>query len=137
MHDIEDGGYHEVNVSDLKAVFFVKTLERDPNYRERFDIERVGLGKKSNSAFPPTRVFHMIPADPDCNNERVFAVIAATKDIYLFLGECKLRVEIRICSPPMVSVANGHPEDYQQFATRNKGWYIYRWFCLPDHELKL
>ncbi len=96
MRDNNDGGYHEINIKDLKAVFFVKSFEGKPSYHERFDIERVGLGKKImvhfkdnekmvgyTLGYSPTRVgFILFPADPDCNNEKVFVVIAATNKIY-------------------------------------------------------
>jgi len=95
MSDKNDGGYHEINIKDLKAVFFVKAFEGNPNYHENFDIERVGLGKKImvhfkdnekmvgyTLGYSPARAgFILFPADPDCNNEKVFVIIAATNKI--------------------------------------------------------
>jgi len=95
MSDKDNGGYHEINIKDLKAVFFVKTFEGNPNYHEKYDIEKIGSGKKimvhfkdtekmvgSFHRYSPTRTgFVLIPADPDCNNEKVFVIIAATKKI--------------------------------------------------------
>jgi len=85
----------EVRVRGLKAIFFVKTFEGDPSYRERQDVERVGFGKKIRvrfsdgetqvgytQGFSPARPgFFFFPADPDGNNERVFVVNAATEDV--------------------------------------------------------
>ena len=96
MSDKDKGGHHEIKIRDLKAVFFVKTFEGNPDYHERLDIERVGLGKKImvhfkdnekmigyTLGYSPTRTgFILFPADPDSNNEKVFVVIDATRDIY-------------------------------------------------------
>ncbi|HEX2769894.1 MAG TPA: hypothetical protein VHN12_11505 [Geobacteraceae bacterium] len=95
LSDKDKGGYHEINIKDLKAVFFVKTFEGNPKYHERSDVERVGLGKKImvhfkdnekmvgyTQGYSPTRAgFILFPVDPDCNNEKVFVIIAATKKI--------------------------------------------------------
>jgi hypothetical protein len=95
MIDKEDGAHHEIRIMDLKAVFFVKTFEGDTSYNERQDIERVGLGKKImvhfkdnekmvgyTLGYSPTRSgFILFPADPDCNNEKVFVILAATNKI--------------------------------------------------------
>ena len=42
LNDKDDGKIYEINVLDLKAVFFVKTYEGDPAYDEKLNIERVG-----------------------------------------------------------------------------------------------
>ena len=95
ISDMVSGESHEINIKDLKAVFFVKTFEGNPDYHERFDIERLGLGKKImvhfkdneemvgyTLGYSPTRVgFILFPADPDCNNEKVFVIVAATNKI--------------------------------------------------------
>jgi hypothetical protein len=95
ISDMVNGEYHEINMKELKAVFFVKSFEGNPDYHERFDIERVGLGKKImvhfkdnekmvgyTLGYSPTRVgFILFPADPDCNNEKVFVIVAATNKI--------------------------------------------------------
>jgi hypothetical protein len=96
MTDKESGGFHEINIKDLKAVFFVKAFEGNSDYHERSDFERVGLGKKImvhfkdnekmvgyTHGYSPTRVgFILFPTDPDSNNEKVFVIIAATNKIY-------------------------------------------------------
>ncbi len=95
MNDRADGRVHEVNVRDLKAVFFVKSFEGDSQYNVRQDAERTGLGKKIRVRFKdgetmvgytqgysPNRTgFIFFPADPDCNNEKVFIINASTFDI--------------------------------------------------------
>lgn len=95
MSDKDNGGYHEINIKDLKAVLFVKSFEGNPNYHERFDIERVGLGKKImvhfkdnekmvgyTQGYSATRTgFILFPSDPDCNNDKIFVIIAATDKI--------------------------------------------------------
>jgi hypothetical protein len=98
MTEMDNGEYHEIDINDLKAVFFVKTFDGDSNYHERIDIERVGLGKKImvhfndneimvgyTQGYSPNRAgFILFPADPDCNNEKVFVIVAATKTIKFF-----------------------------------------------------
>ena len=95
MTDKDNGGSLEINIKDLKAVLFVKSFEGNPNYNERFDIERVGLGKKImvhfkdnekmvgyTQGYSATRTgFILFPTDPDCNNDKVFVIIAATNKI--------------------------------------------------------
>jgi hypothetical protein len=94
--DKDNGGDHEINIKDLKAVFFVKTFKGNPNYHEKYDLHKIGSGKKIMVHFKDTEkmvgYFHrysptktgfiLIPADPDCNNEKVFVIIAATDKIY-------------------------------------------------------
>lgn len=97
VKDKENGGYHEIRVGDLKAVFFVRSFEGSSEYKERNDVERAGLGRKIKirfkdgeiivgytQGFTPNRAgFIVSPADPDCNNERVFIVKAATETVQL------------------------------------------------------
>jgi hypothetical protein len=86
----------EVLLTNLKAVFFVKNFEGDPNYRERADAERSGLGKRIDVEFkdgetlagysqgysPNRPGFFVFPADPESNNDRVFVLTAATKSVH-------------------------------------------------------
>lgn len=81
----------EIALADLKAVFFVKTFEGDPDYNEKrqFDLARM-YGRKVRCSFPDGEVltgytqgfapdrqgFFVIPSDPQSNNERVFVVNA-------------------------------------------------------------
>jgi hypothetical protein len=91
----EGGGVREIHLRELKAVYFVKSFDGDPAYQEKNDVERVGFGKKIRIHFRDgeTQVgytqgfssdragFFVFPADPGCNNDRVFVVIAATDTI--------------------------------------------------------
>ena len=93
--DESTGEPEEVMLEDLKAVFFVKEYEGDSNYQERTDVERVGFGKKIqvdfndgerllgySSGFTPGRTgFFVFPADPESNNDRIFVITAATKEV--------------------------------------------------------
>lgn len=95
MTDNESGEVLEIDIFDLKAVYFVKTFEGNPNYRERDDVERKGFGKKIKlhfrdgetligytQGFSPNRPgFFVFPCDPNSNNDRIFVVNAATDEI--------------------------------------------------------
>jgi len=96
FHLIRAGETLEINTSELKAVYFVKTFEGNPDYKERHDIERLGFGKKIEvrfkdsetmigytQGFSPNRPgFFVFPSDPESNNNRIFVVNAATDDIH-------------------------------------------------------
>ena len=90
------GERQEINVTDLKAIFFVKSFDGNPGHDEKLDVERVGLGKKLmvefmdgetvvgyTQGFSPDRAsFIVFPCDPESNNEKVFVVTAATKKVH-------------------------------------------------------
>lgn len=92
LTDKDTGEIHELLLADLKALFFVKTFDGDPAYREQTDIERTGLGKRIevvfndhetlvgySQGFDPRRSgFFVFPVDPQSNNDRIFVVTAAT-----------------------------------------------------------
>jgi hypothetical protein len=83
---------YEIHCSDLKAIFFVKTLEGNSDYIEKKDfddVDEVGLrGLKVRVEFPDGEVirgtsfgysrnrkgFFVVPVDPDSNNERIYVV---------------------------------------------------------------
>jgi hypothetical protein len=89
------GATSEIKVSELKGIFFVKTLEGNPTHHERKDMERPGLGKRIQvkfkdgevligytSGYSPDRTgFFVFPSDPDSNNEKVFVMTAATANV--------------------------------------------------------
>lgn len=100
FHVIPDGDHKaaatRVSVADLKAVYFVKTLEGRKDHVERLDPDA------SRSPGRPLRVifrdgevalgftvgyhadrpgFFLVPVDPDSNNLRVFVVRAATAKV--------------------------------------------------------
>jgi hypothetical protein len=90
-----DGRDEEVNIEKLKAVFFVKDIKGDNNYTYEYNDVVAGGGKKIAVDFPdgetiigyvlgysPERQgFMMTPADLRGNNERVFVVNSATKNV--------------------------------------------------------
>jgi hypothetical protein len=95
---------YTIVLDELKAVFFVKQLEgMDPKRpvvkREFSDIkDRRLLGKKVKVVFkdgeelkgttlgysPKRKGFFFTPIDPESNNERIFAVLSAVKDITFY-----------------------------------------------------
>lgn len=95
IHRIDRDEVEAVAVDDLKGVFFVNTFEGNPDARGRADIDRFGLGKKIKVDFKDgetmigytsgyssdRRAFFVFPADPDCNNDRVFVVASATQEV--------------------------------------------------------
>ena len=85
----------DLRIGDLKAIFFVKTFEGNPNHSERKSfVEGDKLhGRKvevtfvdgevlqgSTLAYDPKRPgFFLFPPDPEGNNIRVFVVSSAVK----------------------------------------------------------
>jgi hypothetical protein len=90
------GEIREVRLTNLKAVYFVKSFEGDPLYQDKADQERAGFGKKIKVIFrdgetqvgytqgftPDRNGFFVFPADPDSNNDRVFVVNASTEKVH-------------------------------------------------------
>jgi len=91
----ETGEMKQISVADLKAVYFVKTLEGNAKYNDRDDQERTGCGRKIKVLFrdgetqigytqgyaPHRPGFFVVPNDPASNNERIFVVAAATENV--------------------------------------------------------
>ncbi|MGB9700495.1 MAG: DUF6982 domain-containing protein [Thermodesulfobacteriota bacterium] len=95
----------EISMKDLKAVFFVREFEGNPQYQEKktfppgqkiagrlvevtFKDGEVLRG--STLGYDPNRPgFFFFPADPDSNNLRVFAIFQAIRRIQ-FIGQDKL-----------------------------------------------
>ena len=91
----QDGKLEEIDVEKLKAVFFVKDFEGNKDYKKKYDDEIHGAGRKIVVDFndgesiigyaldysPDRQGFFMTPADLSGNNERVFIVKSATKNI--------------------------------------------------------
>ena len=84
----------QVRLSELKALFFVKDLDGNRNYRERTGFhgehgrEFVVKFKDGETLFCSTRAFNpdgigffVNPADPKSNNLRIFVVNAAVEKI--------------------------------------------------------
>ncbi|UCG30392.1 MAG: hypothetical protein JSV53_00525 [candidate division WOR-3 bacterium] len=97
--EVDRGNVYEINCSDLKAVFFVKSLEGNRDYIEKkdfSDVDAVGLrGLKVKVEFPDGEVirgtsfgysrgrkgFFVIPVDPGSNNERIYVVANRVRDV--------------------------------------------------------
>jgi hypothetical protein len=93
--DKETEKTNRVDVTKLKGIFFVKDYTGSPEYQERYDGERTGLGKKVKVTFkdgeavigytpgfsPNKPGFFLFPSDPTSNTEKIFVLIAATEEI--------------------------------------------------------
>lgn len=97
----DKGKIYEVFCPHLKAIFFVKTLEGNVNYKEKkgFDeVDTSGLkGIKIRVEFTDGEVmrgislgysknrkgFFIIPVDPQSNNERVYIIANSVRDVKL------------------------------------------------------
>ena len=98
---LEDGSGEVLNVeiSQLKAIFFVKSFGGDRQYIEKKFFEQVDQsrfrGLKMRVVFEDGEIlrgislgysdkkkgFFLIPVDPDCNNDRIYIIADACKDI--------------------------------------------------------
>jgi hypothetical protein len=98
---LEDGSgeIETIEVPSLKAIFFVKSFDGDRSYVEKKFFEQVDQsrfrGLKMRIVFKDGEImrgislgynekkkgFFLIPVDPDCNNDRIFIVAEACKDI--------------------------------------------------------
>lgn len=84
-----------VPVARLKAVFFVRDFNGNPQYRERKTFATKGQGRRVEVTFsdgetvlgttlnyrPDAQGFFVSPADPAANNTRVFVVAAALRRV--------------------------------------------------------
>ena len=85
----------EVRVPELKAVFFVKNFEGDPQHQRNNEPSKGGTGRRLRILFKDGEVmvgttqgydrsrpgFFVIPVDTDGNNERCFVVAASTHEV--------------------------------------------------------
>jgi hypothetical protein len=87
----------DVSLPELKAVFFVRKYDGNPNYEDRkeFGTAKNTIGRKIKVAFkdgelmvgttngyePNRPGFFLTPADPVSNIERCFVVKSATKEV--------------------------------------------------------
>lgn len=97
----DKGKIYEVFCPQLKAIFFVKTLEGNVNYKEKKSFDEVDTstlkGIKIRVEFNDGEVlrgislgysknrkgFFIIPVDPQSNNERVYIVTNSVRDVKL------------------------------------------------------
>jgi len=89
----------DVRINELKAVFFVKDFDGNPDYEDRKDFEegKSVIGRKIRVLFkdgevivgttmgyqPDRSGFFVIPVDARSNIERCFVVTRATSDVKL------------------------------------------------------
>jgi hypothetical protein len=94
-----EGGARPVKVvvSELKAVFFVKSLVGNSAYHEVKEFEGPTSGRKVQVTFKDGEVlvgstqayqadrpgFFMVPADPQSNNDRIYIVASAVQKVTL------------------------------------------------------
>jgi hypothetical protein len=86
-----------VSLQELKAVFFVKTFEGNPEYKDKKELEadKTVVGRKirvifkdgevlvgTTHGYQPNRPgFFIHPTDTQSNNERCFVISAATQEV--------------------------------------------------------
>jgi hypothetical protein len=99
IRDTYNGKYQEIIIKNLKAVFFVKDYDGNPDYLDKDDTDRVGLGRKIKVHFKDGETlvgytqgfseekagFILFPADLNSNNDKSFIVTSATDKVYFFL----------------------------------------------------
>jgi hypothetical protein len=89
----------EIQVRELKALFFVRTFEGNPKNRSRSEAAagRAGAGRAIRVVFKDGEImvgstqgydksrpgFWLVPSDPASNNERCFVVAAAAQQVAL------------------------------------------------------
>lgn len=90
-----DGSTETIDVETLKALFFVKDTEGNKDYKETYNDVVQGGGRKIRVEFTDGEViigyvlgyspdrpgFIMTPADSNGNNNRIFVVTSATKQV--------------------------------------------------------
>lgn len=95
-----NGEIVEINVEQLKAIFFVKDHEGDKHYIKNYNTSVPGGGRLIKVTFydgesiigytqgysPDRQGFFMVPADPDDNNDRIFVVRSSAVSIEFQTG---------------------------------------------------
>ena len=90
-----EGKIEEIDVKELKAMFFVKDFKGNKDHNKKYDDTVHGAGRKVKVDFsdgesimgyalgysPDRQGFFMTPADLVGNNERIFVVKSATKSV--------------------------------------------------------
>lgn len=124
----------EIGVSDLKALFFVKTFAGNPDYKERktFVEEDSPQGRKAEITFSDGEIlqgsvlgynpkewgFFLFPSDPKSNNRRVFIVNSAVKEFKFLRNEVARK---------------RHSDEYQSLIPETRG----KLFMATDEERTL
>ncbi len=101
IQEDDEGKIHDIGTADLKAVFFVKTFEGDKVYLEKKRFDEVDTahvkGRKVKIEFFDGEVirgisagysrgrkgFFIIPVDPECNNEKIYVISDALRQVEL------------------------------------------------------
>jgi hypothetical protein len=90
-----DGEIAQISIEELKAVFFVKDLDGNKSHKDNYIDGVAGGGRKIKVVFSdgetvigytlgysPDRLgFYVTPADLQGNNDRIFVVKSATREI--------------------------------------------------------
>jgi len=90
-----DGDSHRIEMEDLKAVFFTKDFQGNKDHQYEYSDEIRGAGRKLRVEFNDGEVvvgyslaysadrqgFFMTPADVNGNNERIFVLNDASKNV--------------------------------------------------------
>ena len=90
-----EGEIINIQMEDLKAVFFVKDYSGDKSRKDKYDDHIPAAGRKIRIKFndnevitafchgysPNRQGFFVVPADLKGNNERIFIVTSATKSV--------------------------------------------------------
>ena len=90
-----NGTIEDVDVEELKAVFFVKDFKGNKDHEKKYEDTVHGAGRKIQVDFfdgesivgfvlgysPDRQGFFLTPGDLSGNNERIFVVKSATKQI--------------------------------------------------------
>jgi hypothetical protein len=94
----DNGATYEIDISKLKALFFVRDYDGNPAYNEKKGFfSRQNHGKKCMVEFKDGEVlfgytltytsqglgFFVFPGDPQSNNEKVFVVHSSTASVKL------------------------------------------------------
>jgi hypothetical protein len=91
----QDQGILNINKEKLKAVFFIKDFEGNPDYKETYDDLMPGEGRKMKVKFldgeeiigyclsysENHQGFTITPADKLCNNTRIFIIQSAIEKV--------------------------------------------------------
>ncbi len=93
--NLTNGSTIEVNIEQLKAIFYVKDFEGNENRNDAYQDTVPGGGRKMQIVFFDDEVligfsqgysanrpgFFVVPADRENNNERIFVITSATKKV--------------------------------------------------------
>jgi hypothetical protein len=93
--NVQEGEILDVQVEDLKAIFFVKDYEGNKDRKKAYMDELTGTGRKMQVDFsdgetiigytlgysPDRQGFYLTPADEGGNNIRIFVVKSATDKV--------------------------------------------------------